>query len=57
MLTMISQRFLLDHAGGRLPDHKVQMSIKPVDGMPMRVRARQTPGIAQSARPEAVGLP
>ncbi|MDP1631247.1 MAG: cytochrome P450 [Caulobacter sp.] len=43
MLAVVSQRFLLDHESGKIPDHKVQMSIKPVDGMPMRVSVRAEP--------------
>ena len=43
MLAMISQRFLLEHIDGRLPDPRVQMSIKPVGQMPMRIVPRQRP--------------
>ncbi|NKI15862.1 cytochrome P450 [Spongiibacter sp. KMU-166] len=40
MLAMVSQRFLLEHADGRLPDPRVQMSIKPVGKMPMKIIKR-----------------
>ena len=40
MLVRVCQKFKLEHVGGKLPKHKVQMSIKPVDGMPMKVVAR-----------------
>lgn len=40
MLAIVSQRFVLNHEGGRLPRHKVQMSIKPDNGMPMTVARR-----------------
>jgi len=39
-LVIVSQRFILDHADGQLPAHKVQMSVKPVNGMPMLVSHR-----------------
>lgn len=40
MLAMVSQRFLLEHADGRMPNPKVEMSIKPENGMEMIVRRR-----------------
>lgn len=40
MLAMISQRFVLDHVGGQLPPAHVQMSIKPVGRMPVRIAPR-----------------
>lgn len=40
MLAMVSQRLLLDHADGTMPAPKVEMSIKPCDGMPMVARRR-----------------
>ncbi|MDB5969992.1 MAG: cytochrome [Hydrocarboniphaga sp.] len=40
MLSMISQRFLLDHANGKLPEPRVQMAIKPAGGMHMRITPR-----------------
>lgn len=40
MLAMVSQRLLLDHANGEMPKPKVEMSIKPANGMPVTVRRR-----------------
>jgi cytochrome P450 len=40
MLAMIAQRFRIDNADARMPLHHVQMSIKPVGPMPVRVAAR-----------------
>jgi len=40
LLACISQRFLLDHVDGKLPRPQVQMGIKPVGGMPMRITRR-----------------
>jgi len=41
MLSIISQHFLLDHVDGKLPKPYVQMGIKPVGGMPMRITPRR----------------
>jgi hypothetical protein len=40
MLVMVSQKYLLEHVDGRLPEPRVQMSIKPVGQMAMRIVAR-----------------
>lgn len=39
-LVLVSQKYLLEHQSGQLPQHKVLMSIKPVDGMPMLVKSK-----------------
>lgn len=40
MLAMMSQRLLFDHADGKMPKPKVEMSIKPDNGMEMLIRLR-----------------
>ncbi len=40
MLAMVSQRFLLNRVGGGTSPHRVVMSIKPADGLPVLVMAR-----------------
>lgn len=40
MLSMVSQRFLLERVGGGLSLHKVTMAIKPADGLPVQVVKR-----------------
>ena len=40
MLTMISQKFLLDHPDGRLPEYVVRLSPKPKNGMPLVISKR-----------------
>jgi cytochrome P450 len=40
MLSLISQRYLLDLASERLPQAQVQMAIKPADGMPVTAVSR-----------------
>ncbi len=40
MLSLISQKFLLDHVDGKMPDAQVTMAIKPANGMPMTITAR-----------------
>jgi cytochrome P450 len=39
MLSIVSQRFLLDRVGGGMSPH--DMSIKPADGLPMRITPRR----------------
>ena len=40
MLALVSQKLKLNHVDGGLPTHKVVQSIKPADGMPMRIECR-----------------
>ena len=41
MLTLISQRFLLDRVGGGMSPKAVSMAVKPTDGLPMQVSSRR----------------